>query len=118
MISFLHIFQVFMPNLLGREGNPERLAQLEALLGKSKKMLETYFLRDRRFICGDEISIADLQAVCELTQFWVAGADPSEGRPVIARWMDDVQTTLQPHFDEVHNMVYMARDRGIFKGKL
>ena len=102
-----------MPNLLGREGNPERLAQLEALLGKSKKMLETYFLRDRRFICGDEISIADLQAVCELTQFWVAGADPSEGRPVIARWMDDVQATLQPHFDEVHNMVYMARDRSL-----
>ena len=110
--------QVFMPSLLGKEGDPERLAQLEALLGKSKKMLETYFLKDHKFICGDQISIADLQAVCELTQFWVAGSDPCEGRPTLARWMGDVQTTLKPHFDEVHNMVYMARDREIFKGKL
>ena len=107
-----------MPSLLGKEGNPERTCQLEALLGKCKKMLETYFLKDHKFICGDEISIADLQAVCELTQFWVAGSDPCEGRPTIARWMGEVQSTLGPSFDEVHKMVYMARDRGIFKGKL
>ena len=107
-----------MPNLLGKEPNPERMIQLEKLLNKSKKMLGTYFLKDRKFICGSEISIADIQAVCELTQFWVAGADPCQDQPVIARWMSDVQTTLQPHFDEVHKMVYMARDRGIFKGKL
>ena len=109
---------MFLPNLLGREANPERLSQLEALLGKSKKSIENYFLKDRKFIGGSEISIADLQAVCELTQFWVAGCDPCEGRPIIARWMSDVQSALQPHFDEVHKMIYMARDRGIFKGKL
>lgn len=107
-----------MPNLLGREGNPERLSQLEGLLGKSKKTLESYFLKDRKYICGNEISIADLQAVCELTQFWVTGVDPCEDTPVLAQWMKNVQDILQPHFDEVHDMVYMVRDRGIFKGKL
>lgn len=107
-----------MPKLLGKEANPERINQLEMLLNKSKKMMETYFLKDRKFICGGEISIADLQAVCELSQFWVVGADPCEGRPTIARWMNDVVTTLQPHFDDVHKMIYMARDKGIFKAKL
>ena len=97
----------------GKEADPQRTIVLKALLVKSKNDLEAYFLRGRRFICGDEISIADLQAVCELTQFWVVGIDPTEGRPVIARWMDDVQATLQPHFNEVHNMVYMARDRSL-----
>lgn len=107
-----------MENLLGKEANPERMSYLEAVLGKSKKMMENYFLKDRKFICGNEISIADIQAVCELSQFWVADCDPCEGQPTIARWMNDVQTALQPHFDEIHKMVYLARDKGIFKAKL
>ena len=81
-------------------------------------MLESYFLKDYKFIHSDEISIADLQAVCEFSQFWVAGVDPFEDRPRLAQWMNDCQKELQPHFDEVHKMVYVARDKGIFKGKL
>ena len=107
-----------MPKLLGKEPNPERMSQLELLLQKSKKMMETYFLKDRKFICGNEISIADLQAVCEFTQFWVVGTDPCEDRPTITQWMNDVQTELQPHFDDVHKMIYLVRDQGIFKAKL
>ena len=107
-----------MPKLLGKEADPERMTLLEKLLHKSKKMMETYFLKDHKFICGNEISIADIQAVCEFSQFWVVGTDPCEGRPVLAQWMKDVEGELQPHFDEVHKMIYMARDKGIFKAKL
>ena len=81
-------------------------------------MMENYFLKDHMFISSDKISIADLQAVCELSQFWIAGADPCEGKPKLAQWMANCQGELQPHFDEVHKMLYLARDRGIFKGKL
>ena len=107
-----------MPKLLGKEANPERISLLEKLLNKSKKMMETYFLNDRKYICGNEISIADLQAMCEFSQFWVLDVNPCEDHPTIARWMNNVETALQPHFDEVHKMVYMARDKGIFKAKL
>ena len=89
------------------------------MLMMSKDVLESYFLKDHKFIHSDEISIADIQAVCEFTQFWVAGVDPFEAdRPRLAQWMADCQKELQPHFDEVHKMVYEARDKGIFKGKL
>ena len=52
---------------------------------KSKDMIENYFLKDKKFIGGDEISIADLQAVCEFTQFWMVHIDPGEGYPRIAQ---------------------------------
>ena len=45
-----------MPKLLRKEANPERMTLLEKLLHKSKKMMETYFLKDSKFICGNEIS--------------------------------------------------------------
>lgn len=104
--------------MFGTEPNEEKIKESMAVLHKSEKMLETYFLKDTKFINSDEISIADLQAICEFTQFWSAGVDPAEGKPRLAQWMDDCKKELQPHFDAVHKMVYMARDKGIFKGKL
>ena len=110
--------QVFAKSLTGKDPNPTVLEECTKILQKSKKMLESYFLKDHKFIHSDEISIADLQAVCEFSQFWIAGVDPFEDRPRLAQWMKDCQEELQPHFDEVHKMVYYVRDKGIFKGKL
>ena len=31
-----------------------------------------HFLKDSKFIYGEEISVADLEALCELTQSWMA----------------------------------------------
>ena len=110
--------QLFAKSLFGKDPDPAVLEETTKLLKRSKKMLESYFLKDHKFIHSDEISIADLQAACEFTQFWVAGVDPFEDRPRLAQWMKDCQKELQPHFDEVHKMVYVARDKGVFKGKL
>ena len=35
--------------------------------------LESVFLRDKDYLCGREISIADLACVCELMQPYAAG---------------------------------------------
>lgn len=113
------IFQkVLAPRMLGKEPNEERLKETMAILEKSQKLLENYFLKDTKFISSDEISIADLQAICEFTQFWVTGKDPCQERPRLAKWMEDCKKELEPHFDEAHKMIYLARDKGIFKGKL
>ena len=105
--------------MTGQEPDPKRLEENEKVLKRSKRLLEEYFLKENKFIGGaEEISIADLQALCELTQFWMTGIDPCEGKPRLTKWMEDCQSALQPHFDEVHKMLYVARDKGIFKGKL
>lgn len=88
------------------------------VLRKSEKLLENYFLKDTQFINSNKISIADLQAICEFTSFWSLGVDPLQDKPRLATWMEDCKKELQPHFDGIHEMVYLARDKGIFKGKL
>ena len=104
--------------MLGIEPDQKKKEETMAALRRSEKLLEGYFLKDTKFINSDEISIADLQAMCEFTQFWVTGVDPFEGKPKLAKWMDDCKKELSLHFDKVHKMVYYLRDKGTFKGKL
>ena len=85
------------------------------MLNDSLKMLEEHFLVDTKYISSNEISIADLQAMCELTQYWMADMDLLEGHPRLQQWMKDCQGTLVPHFDKVHKTVYLARQEGLFK---
>lgn len=104
--------------MFGTEPNMEKVKETMQVLHKSEKLLEGYFLKDTKFINSDEISIADLQAVCEFTQFWVTGKEVFRDRPRLARWLEDCKEELDPHFDMAHKMIYVARDKGIFLGKL
>ena len=104
--------------MTGRSPDEKRVEECQKILKRSLGLMETYFLKDHKFIISDEISIADLQAVCELSQFIITEVDPCQDRPRLAQWMSDCQSALQPHFDEVHKMLYVARDKGVFKGKL
>lgn len=104
--------------MLGTEPDPKRVEETTAILQKSMRLLEEHFLKDSKFINSDQISIADLQAVCEFSQCWITGEDLFEERARLAQWMEDCKKELQPHLDNAHKMVYVARDRGIFKGKL
>ena len=110
--------QVIGPRMLGMELNEEKIQETTAILRRSESKLENYFLKDTKFINSNEISIADLQAICEFTQYWSAGMDLVQEKPRLSQWMEDCKRELQPHFDKAHEMVYVARDKGIFKGKL
>ncbi len=60
-----------------------------------------------RYITGsDKISVADLMACCELEQPSMAGLDVREGRPILADYMKRVREELNPHYDDVHKVVY------------
>ena len=104
--------------MTGQPPDEKRVEESQKLLNRSLRLLETYFLKDQKFISSDEVSIADLQAVCELSQFIITGVDPCQDRPRLSQWVSDCQSALQPHFAEVHKMLYVARDKGVFKGKL
>ena len=54
------------------------------------------------FLLGEEISVADLFAACEIMQPWSAGFDVCATRPRVAEWMKDVISATQPHFDQAH----------------
>ena len=110
--------QAFEPKMKGIKPDPKRIKELLGKFKQTVQQLEDYYLKDHKFIHSDEISIADLQAVTELTQFWALGLDPVEDKPRLARWVADCRDALQSTFDEVYSAVYSIRDQGLLKGML
>ena len=85
------------------------------MLNTCLERLETQFLKEGKFIGGsDSISIADLQALCELTQFWMAKVIVYKDKPRITQWVAECQKVLASCFDEVYEDVYEKRDSGFF----
>ena len=96
-----------------------KVAETTAILKKSLDIVENYFLKDGKFIGGmDEISIADVEFIGEVTQYWIADYDIYKGRPNMERWMAEVQKVLAPHFDQVYQPIYEIRRAGTLSGKL
>lgn len=90
--------------------NQEKLRRFQAELELTLDQIENHFLKDRDFLTGADMSIADLLGVCELMQPLATGCDVTEGRPKLGAWMNRVKERLQPHFDEAHAIVYRVRD--------
>ena len=77
-------------------------------------MIESHFLKDRKFIAGDHISIADLSFFGEVTQYWIANCDIYKGRPNMERWMEECQKALAPHFESIFGVCFELRKSGKF----
>ena len=78
-------------------------------------MIESYFLKDKKFVGGDQISIADLAFLGEVTQYWVADCDIYKGRPNMERWLEDCKKVLAPHFETIFERVYQLRKAGTYR---
>lgn len=60
--------QVLLPVQFGTQVDEVRLKRALSELEDTLDKLESMFLRRQPFLCGDDITVADLLAVCELTQ--------------------------------------------------
>ncbi|XP_072039589.1 glutathione S-transferase theta-1-like [Amphiura filiformis] len=65
------------------------------------RQIENNFLGDSSFLCGEEISLADIFAACEIVQTTVCG-DTLGQHPKLQSWIHRVQQKLSPYFDEIH----------------
>lgn len=73
--------------------------------------LDQYFLKGKNFLCGSDISIADLLAVCELMQLHVIDEDyVVYQNDRVREWFALVKRRLGPAFDEGHRIVYKVHD--------
>ena len=88
----------------------------EEALKKALAKLNDYFLKDSKFIYGEEISVADLQALCELTQLWMAEIKHEDDYPNLKQWVADCQKELGETFEEVYQAVYQIRDSKALMG--
>ena len=102
--------QYIYPRFKGGEAEPVLVSEREEALKAALTKMNDHFLKDSKFIYGDEMSVADLLALCELTQFWMVEIKYEDGYPNIKRWVVDCQKELGETFDELHQVVYQTRD--------
>lgn len=64
---------------------------------------ENLFLNSKKFLIGNNISYADLVAICDLDQPKALGYNILHNRSKLSRWHDAVQEELGPYYKEVLN---------------
>ncbi|XP_066511081.1 glutathione S-transferase theta-1-like isoform X2 [Hoplias malabaricus] len=67
-VAKVFIMEVLMPRMSGRAADPVKLQRAVEEMENTLVKLEEMFLKRQVFLCGDDISIADLLAVCEIMQ--------------------------------------------------
>ena len=107
-----------LPKRTGQPTPEAILKHTQATLRKSVDVVEGYFVKDGKFVAGDQISIADLAFLGEVTQYWIMGVDLCQGNPNMTRWMEKCKAVLGATMDEVYEKVYKVRDSKHLSGKL
>ncbi|KAI8782856.1 glutathione S-transferase theta-2-like isoform X2 [Biomphalaria glabrata] len=103
---------LIIPKSTGKPVNQEEVEKMRKKVSEVLKQLETYFLKTQTYIGGgNEVSIADLFAVCELMQLYACHEHSLyEKSPIIKAWMDRVKNDTNPYFDEAHKIIYRTFD--------
>lgn len=102
--SAYFITRALMPFMTGQPVNESDLKKCDANLTETLDQIESVWLGKRPFIAGENISIADLFAVCELEQPMTAHCDVMAGRTNIPKWYESVKQLCSPHYEETHQV--------------
>nr|XP_057927940.1 glutathione S-transferase theta-2 [Doryrhamphus excisus] len=105
------LLEVLFPTRSGSAVDEAALARALSQLDRTLDKLESMFLRRQPFLCGDDVTLADLLAVCELMQPLGGGRDVLLGRPRLLSWRTRVRSALGDAFDDAHAVLYAVRDR-------
>jgi len=102
--------KVLWPMHTGRPANEENISKLEKRMAESLNLLENIWLKEKPFLCGNEISISDLVAACEVEQPRMGGFDPLADRPNLSKWFGRVRSEFSPFYEEAHKIIDQTAD--------
>ncbi|XP_028852204.1 glutathione S-transferase theta-2 [Denticeps clupeoides] len=105
------ILEVLLPRMTGQPTEPAKIEKALVELGDTLEKLEAMFLKRQPFLCGDDITLADLLCICELMQPFGGGRDILQDHPQLLTWRSRVQSALKGSFDEAHSVLYRLRDK-------
>eukprot|EP01120_Amphizonella_sp_Union-15-10_P000835 TRINITY_DN1086_c0_g3_i1.p1 TRINITY_DN1086_c0_g3~~TRINITY_DN1086_c0_g3_i1.p1 ORF type:complete len:224 (+),score=27.92 TRINITY_DN1086_c0_g3_i1:122-793(+) len=95
----------FLLPMLGKEVPENRIKPAQDQLVKTLEEIDTVFLSSRPYLCGDNISIADLLCFSELKQLDILDFDFSSF-PHVKEWQNKLEKL--PHFDQVHKILNLV----------
>ncbi|CAG9771628.1 unnamed protein product [Ceutorhynchus assimilis] len=95
-----------IPIMTESEPNERKVAAQESEMVTCLDEIETLWLsQGHKYLTGDQISVADIFAACEMEQPRIAGYDVTEGRPLIKTWFERVKQDCHPFYNEAHAIV-------------
>ncbi|KMQ97840.1 glutathione s-transferase theta-1 [Lasius niger] len=93
------------PLMQNKPAKPEKVAVFEKRMSDCLDIIENVWLKDKQFLVGNTISVADIFCACELEQPRMAGYDPKKGRPNLTAWMEKVVEATSPYYQEAHKFL-------------
>lgn len=87
--------------MTGQPADPLKVERALADLSDTLEKLENMFLKRQPFLCGDDISLADLLAMCELMQVRSSG---STGPSELSHWVNQPPLLRKWSYNVVRNM--------------
>ncbi|XP_065882289.1 uncharacterized protein [Dysidea avara] len=103
------------PKVFGLPADLVKAEEGKEKLEKAITTFESYFLSRGKFIGGDDISIADLKPLCELTQISMTDYKPYQDGSKVDVWMKNCKEILGPAYDKAHKFVNDVIEQGLFK---
>eukprot|EP00073_Rattus_norvegicus_P042192 XP_008772070.1 PREDICTED: glutathione S-transferase theta-2-like [Rattus norvegicus] len=92
--------------LIGVQVPEEKVERNRNSMVLALQRLEDKFLRDRAFIAGQQVTLADLMSLEELIQPVALGCNLFEGRPQLTAWRERVEAFLGAELcQEAHNPI-------------
>ncbi|KAF2355506.1 Glutathione S-transferase N-terminal [Trinorchestia longiramus] len=95
-------YQWLIPRLTGAPPKQSTVDKFRTGMETVLENFDDFWLKDSKFVAGQEISIADILAICELYQPAMAGYNVFTGHPLLAEWHERVKSELNPELDEAN----------------
>uniref|UniRef100_UPI00358E32CE glutathione S-transferase theta-1-like n=1 Tax=Myxine glutinosa TaxID=7769 RepID=UPI00358E32CE len=83
-----------IPKISGKPVAEKKVQEMKENLELTVGVLQSKFLQEKSFLCGSQISIADLLAYCYLQQPKAVGYDTLAGKPQLEAWLCRVEEVL------------------------
>jgi len=97
------IFSSILGPQMGLKPNPNYIKLAQKECEQALDDIESVWLKDSPYLAGNEVTLADISAVCELKQLMIAKYN-FETRPKLFAWMKKMESV--PGYKEVHEILF------------
>jgi len=101
--------KLILPKLLGMPADEKQIERGQAQLAGCMKVYNNYFLKDTPFISSHEITIADLLAVCEFSQFELLPPKFVDLSQKVEEWIARCKDSFGSEYEDTHSILYRAK---------